>query len=211
MSRYFIMIVLAGITCFTLMTPPAHAEQNTRYEEMVESPAHSQTIRSFGMMFLAAPTEFEHMYRQLEAIWWAKQPEVEMNDEMREMQISKLRIQLKEIARVVSKHKITRMQFAGYTQIGSMQNLDLYFSANTPSGPIIIRASMSSSIGKKHRLHEFVVYDGWKESRQAVKQIQEKAGKTVVEITYKKPKKNSTRKDSINKKPSPDSKPTVGI
>jgi hypothetical protein len=124
-----------------------------------------------------------------------------MDEGMRKIEITKLHNQLKSIAVAVGKHKIEELTFIGFSQIGSINYIDLYYAADTPSGPVIFRASVFAPGNKHHLTHEFAVFEGWKQARQAVTQIQHRAGKTTLEIIYEKEKKKKGEKEADKNRP----------
>jgi len=189
------MNIAALITCLAMSAPFAAGDEKSRYDELIKSPGPLKTIRSLGLMIMAIPNEYEKVYPQIESSWWAKQPEVKMDDAVRKQEISRLQNQLKDIITTVVKHKIRRLHFIGFSQIGTIDQLDLFYAAETPSGPVIFRASVSTINNKPARLHELTVFKGWKESRRAIAQIHHKSGKTTLTMTLQPKEKPEDDKD----------------
>lgn len=184
MKRHFPALVTTGLVA--LLTTLAVAQTGSRYQELLAAPGTSMTVRSLGLAMLALPLERQHMEQQLMAVWWANNPQLDLGETPRELEIAKLRRQLDRVESVVRQYKLSELSLCGFTQIGTVKNIDLYYAANSNAGPILFRASVAFHDGAAGaRLHEIRIYEGFEEARQAVAQISEFAAKEVATITYR--------------------------
>lgn len=177
--RWPILLILA------LTATHAVADTENRYQEMLQSEAHAQTVRSLGFLMLALPHERETVYPQFERYFWINQVDVEISDSVRELEASRLADQVDDVEAIVEERNIDRLELAGFTQVGTIRNLDLFYAADSASGPVMIRASIAFIEDGPPRFHSLRLFTGWDEVRTATGTIQHKADRQTASVTYR--------------------------
>lgn len=186
---------------------PAMAQSVSRYDELVASRAHWQTLRSLMIGFLAARQETDQVLAQMQPYFWTRQPGVDRDEPERQMEESRLRGEIAEIGKMAERHDLTQLAFIGFTQGGSLQDLDLYFSGHGVRGPVAIRASVYFPKQDQPAMYGFETFEGWDEVRQAVQHVEHKAGKTTVRVTYPASKEDGERAEPTPLEPEPEPEP----
>jgi len=175
--------ILASLALAVVMPGIAAGETGTRYDDMLKSEAHAQTIRSLAMLMLALPHERETVIPQLEQYAWFNQTDAGLTKSVKELEEARLTKQLDSVEKLVEKYGIRRFALAGFTSVGTIENLDLYFAANTAQGPVVVRISIYFA-EEGPRLFGFEVFEGWQEVRTATAGIEHRPGQAVVAVTY---------------------------
>ncbi|MEX2212700.1 MAG: hypothetical protein WD768_01145 [Phycisphaeraceae bacterium] len=184
-----IRLFLPCVIVFALLASPVlAADDSSRYEDLVQSQEHLTTIRSLAVAMMSLPYDRENVVRQLHEHLWANKPDAKLNDATRELENAKLGNQLKTIEKLMVEYEADSLDLIGFTQVGSMNYLDLYYSFETPKGPVVIRASMYFMKGGG-RIFGFVPFEGWDKVRDLQGQIQYRAGKAIASVKLKLPKK----------------------
>ncbi len=161
-------------------------ESENRYGELLTSEATAKTVKSLGMAIVALPHQHDAMTAQIERYFWTRQADVKLEESVREVEEAKLRRQLEAVETLVKKHDLRRLELAGFTPVGTLRNLDLYYAADTPQGPVVIRVSVSL-LEAAPRVFEFRLFEGWQQARSGTRQIEHKPGKAVASVTYTPP------------------------
>ena len=76
------------------------------------------------------------------------------------------------------------MKLIGFTIIGTVDNLDFYYMADTTVGPIIFRLSVAFRGPKKTRIYALDIFEGWPQTRKVIGQIENKPNEACYVITY---------------------------
>ena len=176
-------LVVAGLLLVSAPSGQAWADGDSagRYEQMLASPAHTQTIRSLALLMMSLPIEREVVAPQLQQYAWFNFADAGLSESVQAVERARLEQQLDAIEEAVGDYGIRRLVLAGVTEVGTVQNLDLYFAAATSHGPVMVRASVWFKEGDP-RLFGFEVFEGWDECRPAAAEIQHRAGDQVVSV-----------------------------
>jgi len=180
-SRIFTMLC-ALVICFGGL--PVQAQESSEYVDFIRAEATFDTMRSYAMVPLALPFERELLQPQLQQVWWANNPELALKEQRREISNSEFVNHLDRIDQLAEKYRIRKIEFSGFTPIGSNQDLDLYFKARTDIGPIMYRFSVSFRDEGRPLLHGIKVFEGFDASRQAIRDVRIVAGDRVASFTY---------------------------
>lgn len=162
----------------------ARAEQPSPYVNILQAEATFNTIRSYAMVPLALPAERAKLQPQLLETWWANNPELEMNEHQREIAGSELINQLDIIERLATTHALRRIEFLGFTPIGSNRDMELYYKARTNVGPVIYRFSVAFREEGRPLLFGIKVFEGFDAAREALRDVRHVAGERVASFTY---------------------------
>jgi hypothetical protein len=201
--RYPLVALL--IAC--LMSSVVFAEGQNRYDEMLQSESHADTVRSIGLGMLAMPYERAVIHPQLTKALWVNSPEVEADETERKAALVRFEKQVEAVQKVVEQYEIRRLELVGFTNVGTVRNLDLYYAANTDHGPVIIRVSVFMT-PKGARLFDFVIFEGWDAARDAFDSIRHHAVGRVAAVSYEpKPAPGDDDENNGDKTPSDDASP----
>lgn len=188
MQHHRSLTTLLAIALTTLLTMPAQSQEASRYERLIASPGTAKTVKSFGLGMLAMPDSRDILEPRFTEIWWANNPDVDMNLAQREISLAQFSAQIDAIVDAVGRHKIERLELAGWSSVGTVRNMDLYYAADTPSGPVMFRVTMAMSEGESPWLHGIEVFEGFEESREATRQIMYHPTKRVASMRKPEPK-----------------------
>ena len=180
LSRMCLMAALA------LGSASVAGESQSRYGDLLKAEGTAKTVKTLAMVIVSLPHERENTMSKIEPFFWTRQADVRLADAVREVEEAKLRRQLEAVEKLVKKYDIRTLELAGFTMIGTLRNLDLYYAADTPQGPVLIRVSVSL-LEAGPRVFEFRVYEGWEQARAAAREIEHKADKEVVSVSYTPP------------------------
>jgi len=162
----------------------AEGESVSRYEELMKSKAYTDSIRTLGLTILALPYEREDLEPQIAQYAWYNQADAGLDEADRELAASDMRCQLDAVSRVVEKYGIGIVKLIGITHVGNINNIDLYYAADTPHGPVIFRVSVYFDPADPPRLFSLAVFEGWKECRDVMPSVQHRAGDKIFGVTY---------------------------
>ncbi len=182
MKRH-LLDMLFGFILSAGLAVPVTAEDSTRYERLLQAPIASSTVFSYANALLVLPQERDSIEEQLSQRWWANNQELSMQAAQRTLLASEFKHQLDEAEQAVRKHEIRRLVLAGFTQVGTVQNLDLYYAGSSLSGPIIFRVSIAFRPDAEPLLFGIRVFAGFEEARDAIAAIQHLAGDRTASIT----------------------------
>ena len=163
----------------------AQSQTQTKYDELLASPAHAKTVRSLMLMFLALPHEQDNIMRQLEPLFWTRRPGVSLEEEQLEMETSRLRSELQNLRNMVKRHGLRRLTFIGFSHVGgTSRHLDYYFAGESANGPVMIRTSMVMPDDTPPWYYGVDIYEGWDEVRAAQDGISHPPGKVSLSMSY---------------------------
>lgn len=188
-------LVLAVVLC---VSAPAYAEEASFYDRLMSGKTVPTAVKNLALFIFVTPTQREVVDASLKPVWWANHPGLEMGDAEKKRAMGLYKTQFDALGKAVGKYKIRSMKLAGFTQIGTMRNLDLYYAADSAKGPIIFRVSVSFDKNPKPWLHEVKVYEGFKPAREAIAQIQHLPTTRVASFNA-----NPKKKDDGADKPKP--------
>lgn len=166
------------IVCTSL----ASKAEESRYDEMLKSASIVNTVKSLGTAFLALPTEREQLEPQLASVWWANNPVLGVGEARRDIEMARFKQQLDGVQDMVVEHRISRLILAGATPYGTVNNLDLFFVAETYSGPMAIRVSVYFSRDRGPFLFAIDSFKGFSDCREVLREIKHPAGKQVFSV-----------------------------
>ena len=187
-KRTMISLVLVIVVAASLTVSPwdksawAAGEAAGRYAEMLESPAHTQTIRSLALLMMSLPIERETVAPQIQQYAWFTFADAGLSESVKAVEQARLDKQLDDIEEVVADYGIREFVLTGFTEVGTVKNVDLYFAAETSNGPVVVRVSVYFK-DEGPRLFGFEVFEGWEESRAATAGILHRPGQAVVSVT----------------------------
>lgn len=167
----------------------AEGESVSHYEELMKSKAYTDSIRTLGLTILALPYEREDLEPQIAQYAWYNQVDAGQDETDRELAASDMRRQLDAVSRVVEKYGIGIVKLIGVSHVGNVNNVDLYYAANTPHGPVIFRVSAYFDPKDPPRLFSLAVFEGWKECRDVMPSVEHRAGDKIFGVTYDSDKK----------------------
>lgn len=177
LSSLCIVVLLAGLSS------PASAEEASRYEELMASPGAAGTVQNLALVVLAAPLRRAEVDAEMRPMWWANDPGLHLNDAERTLAMSEFKNQFDDVEKAVDRHGLLKLDFVGFSKIGTQRNLEFYYGADSKRGPIIFRLSLSFSDQGRPTLHGIRVFEGFDDARDAVAHIQHHAGKRVASYT----------------------------
>ena len=179
-----VLVAVAGLVGGSLWDTSAWAagEAESRYEQMLESPAHTQTIRSLALLMMSLPAERETVAPQIQQYAWFTFADAGLSESVKAVEQARLEKQLDDIEEVVADYGIREFVLTGFTEVGTVKNVDLYFAAETSNGPVVVRVSVYFK-DEGPRLFGFEVFEGWEESRAATAGILHRPGQAVVSVT----------------------------
>lgn len=183
----------ALLTCLALfmliVATPAPA-QASRYEELMASPGAAKTVQDIALVILATPLRRDKIDEKMGAIWWANNPTLRLDAAERNMAMSDLKNQLDVVEEVAGREKLRKLDFVGFSKVGTQRNLEFYYASDSARGPIVFRLSLSFGDDGKVTLHGVKVFEGFDASRGAVAEIQHHAGQRVASYTIDPDKKD---------------------
>ncbi len=170
-------VVIVLLVCGLAWPVMAAGESESRYAELLQIKSHTMSLRSLGMAILAMPYEGDNLVPQMIEQAWFNHPDAEMDEADRELAASYLRDQLETVANVVAKYNIRELSLIGISFVGSLNNVDYYFAADTAHGPVIFRTTGYFDPNAAPRLFAFKVFEGWEECREIMSSIEHRPGK----------------------------------
>lgn len=87
--------------------------------------------------------------------------------------------------KLVAEHRISRLVLAGATPYGTVNNLDLFFVAETDAGPMMIRVSVYFSKTSGPLLFAIDLFEGFASCREALSEIKHLADQRVYSVDLK--------------------------
>ena len=162
----------------------AEGESESRYDEVIKSKAHMDTILSLGVIMLALPHEREGIDPQVAQLAWYNHADAGLDERGKEIAAADMKLQLDTVSEVVEQHGLRRLSLIGLSYVGDLNNLDLYYAANTAYGPVIFRVSTYFDPAGPPRLFSLAVFKGWQACRNIMPRIEQRAGKKVLRVSY---------------------------
>jgi len=176
---------LMGCVCLcALFAFAAKAEEQTRYDQFLQSTGPAATVRTMGLFILASAHEPENVQTQIARFWWSNNPELELSEAQRDLASAAFRKQFETVKRVVQEAGFSSLSFAGFTQFGTINSVEIYYAADSATGPVVFRVSITFRDDAGPLLHDISIFRGFEQAREAIGEIQFVAGKNIASVSY---------------------------
>ena len=167
-----------------------------RYDQMLKSQAHSQTINTLATSMLTMPYKTADTLMKLKPYFWYNHKDVKISPSNKQIEDAKLKSGLNRIAVIIKDYDIRKLNFYGVSLIGHKDYVDFYYSYSTPKGPGMIRVSLWITGHVTPKIFNYEIFEGWGKSREIIKEVEHKSGKHMASVSIP-PEFYKSLKDSI--------------